>query len=57
MYVRIIKAQKKQCQRHRKRKAMSEEEIRLAAEYMRKIAPRFAASVLKILYAYAEKSK
>ena len=36
---------------------MSDREIELAVEYMRKIAPKFAASVLKILYAYAEKSK
>lgn len=36
---------------------MKEDEIRLATEYMRRIAPAFAASVLKILYAYAVRSK
>lgn len=36
---------------------MTEEEIRMATEYMKRIAPMFAASVLKILFAYAEKSK
>lgn len=36
---------------------MSEEAIRIAIDYMRRIAPAFQASVLKILYAYAEKSK
>lgn len=36
---------------------MSEEAINIAVEYMRRIAPMFQASVLKILYAYAEKSK
>lgn len=36
---------------------MSEEAIRIAAEYMRRIAARYESSVLKILYAYAEKSK
>jgi len=48
---------KKTCPRHRKRNAMSEEAIEIAVEYMRGIAPMFQASVLKILYAYAEKSK
>lgn len=36
---------------------MSEKEIELAAEYMRRIMPKFASSVLKILYAYAAKSE
>lgn len=36
---------------------MSEEAIEIAVEYMRGIAPMFQASVLKILYAYKEKSK
>lgn len=36
---------------------MTEAEIRTATEYMRKIAPMFAASVLRLLYAYALKSK
>lgn len=36
---------------------MTDDEIRIATEYLRRIAPMFAASVLKILYAYAEKSK
>lgn len=36
---------------------MSEEAIKIAVDYMRRIAPKFQASVLKILYAYARKSK
>ena len=36
---------------------MNDDEIRIATEYLRRIAPMFAASVLKILHAYAEKSK
>lgn len=36
---------------------MTEDEIRIATEYLKRIAPMFVASVLKILYAYAEKSK
>lgn len=36
---------------------MSEEAIRIAIDYMHRIAPLFQASVLKILYAYAEKSR
>ena len=36
---------------------MTEDEIKIAIEYLKKIAPVFAASVLKILFAYAEKSK
>ena len=36
---------------------MTEEEIEIATGYLKRIAPMFAASVLKILYAYAERSK
>lgn len=43
--------------RRRRMVAMTEDEIRIATEYLKRIAPTFAASVLKILYAYAEKSK
>jgi hypothetical protein len=35
---------------------MSEEAIRIAADYMRRIAPKFESSILKLLFAYAEKS-
>lgn len=43
--------------RRRRMVAMTEDEIRIATEYLKRIAPTFAASVLKILFAYAEKSK
>lgn len=43
--------------RRRRMVAMTEDEIRIATEYLKRIAPMFAASVLKILFAYAEKSK
>lgn len=36
---------------------MSEEDIKIAIDHMGRIAPKFQASVLKIPYAYAEKSK
>ena len=36
---------------------MTEDEIKLANEYLHQIPRMFAASVLKILFAYAQKSK
>lgn len=36
---------------------MSEEAIKIAIDYMHRISPKFQASVLKILYAYAGKNK
>lgn len=36
---------------------MSEEAISIACEYMSEIVPKYQSSVLKILYAYCEKSK
>lgn len=36
---------------------MSERAIQIAQEYMQEINPNFENSVLKILYAYKEKSK
>lgn len=35
---------------------MSEKAIRIAVEYLRQISGMYESSVLKILYAYAEKS-
>lgn len=56
--VRIIKAPNQTGANHTgKKENMSEEAITIAVEYLRRIAPMFQASVLKILYAYAEKSK
>ena len=51
-----MRAQRKQVPCTRKKAGMSEEAIRIATEYMRKIPKMFESSVLKILHAYAEKN-
>jgi len=51
-----MRAQRKKVPSTRKKDDMSEEAIRIATEYLRRISGMYESSVLKILYAYAEKS-
>lgn len=45
------------CRGTGKKDTMSERAIQIAQEYMQEIDPKYESSVLKILYAYREKSK